>query len=168
MVPGGEGPHVPDGGWLQHPQEAAATSRAEHVTRPTVRARDTGGAGFRPLGVREPAFRSGSPWARRRPLAGPTLDDDPGTPPTPGFTHGVCRVVMRMQCPEASPRDSRLGPPPRIRGTLDGLPSRRIEHFTVEALVTGRLHPRSRGRPEPPPPGVPHVRGRTSVGRLRV
>jgi len=44
-----------------------------------------------------------------------------------------------------------------IRVTLDGPTSGHNRTLPVEALVTGRLHPRSRGRPEPPPPGVPHV-----------
>src|SRR4029078_8075612 len=43
-----------------------------------------------------------------------------------------------------SPRPCRRGP--------------KTEHLRVETLVTGRLPPRSRGRPEPPPPGVPPVR----------
>src|SRR5204862_417643 len=65
--------------------------------------------------------------------------------------------VMRMQCPGRSTRGSRRSPSPSIRVTLDGPTSGHNRTLPVEALVTGRLHPRSRGRPEPPPPGVPHV-----------
>ena len=75
------------------------------------------------------------------------------------------RVVMRMQCPDGSTRDSRLGTPPRIRDTLDGLPSCRTEHFHSGGACDGAPSP-----PIPRTPGAPSSgrSARSGPGRARV
>jgi hypothetical protein len=124
--------------------------------------RDTARAGFRPLGVRGPAISLPNARADRSTVG-------PGVLLSPGHSVGfrsqsdgsmggpTAIVVMRLKCLHGSLGDARWAPMSTIAPRSTGRPSTSIESPSVETLVTGRLHPRSRGRPEPPPPGVPHV-----------
>jgi hypothetical protein len=128
----------------QRPQEAPATNPANSVRRAAAGGPDTGDAGSRPLGVREPANSVLAP--------GPSAA--PGTTPP-----SICGCNVGTGPREASSWFGRLAFDARL--TVHVGPQSNIPRGDA---CDGASSPRSRGRPEPPPPGVPLVRVPIRVG----
>jgi hypothetical protein len=129
---------------------------------PIVTGRETG-LGSRPLGVREPVDVPGLPvpvvgahWLvwRRGPDVGRAS------------SRTRCKAPVMSGRPSERLRGPRAPYDHRVPGAVK-CPARNTESNIprVVALVTGRFHPDPRGRPEPPPPGVPRVQGKAAAWR---
>ena len=138
---------------MQCRQEAAATSSPVGGARPTFGDDETGAAGFRPLGVREPALRSTSAARSSAPQ------------PHPVFGSHARPVAIRMQGRVPGPQGWRPSPTRTVVSRSPVRPRVCQQNTPSGGACDGAPSPRSRGRPEPPPPGVPLVQGRKRTGR---